>query len=134
MSGSDQITKGLNLEIRVLHFLHDNGFDARLSDNNRTWDIEVYLPSAIHRLQVKSGFWHQNKWVIGLSKSGGRGKNNIPYERSDFDFLVFDDPSGRLYLVPSSCLHLSRETKDKLPTTPSGMHIRYSDYLVYANN
>lgn len=92
----------------------------------------MYLPSSIQRIQVKAGYWDKDKWVIGLT-NGGKG-NKRAYEKSDFDFLAFNGPEQQLYLVPSIDLHLSRKGGKSLPTASSGMHIRYSDYLIYAPN
>jgi hypothetical protein len=124
--------KGRALEIRFLHLLHWYGYDARLSDSHRSWDIEIYLPTAISRVQVKGGWWSsQGYWSHNLKKNSGI-KSKQPYQRCDFDLLAFDGPGCSLYMVPTSVIHDSRRKVNALPTNVSSMHAKYSEYLIYA--
>jgi 3-hydroxy-3-methylglutaryl CoA synthase len=117
-----------------MHLLHRYGYDARLSDSNRPWDIEIYLPTKISRVQVKGGWWtSQGYWRHNLKKNNGV-KSKQPYQRCDFDFLAFDGPDCRLYMVPTSAIHDSIRKTGAMPTAISNMHAKYSEYLIHAPN
>ena len=111
-----------------------SGYTARLSDSKLSWDIEVILSGGIKRIQVKSGYWNCGKWTHCLSKKRSghakTGRKNHPYNREDFDYLLIDDPTGFMYMIPVNVLHFSQKTADSLPMSSTNLHIRYSDYLI----
>jgi hypothetical protein len=134
---SPKTQKGAALERKFEILFLAHGYEVRRPAGHSTWDLEVVLPSGIKRIQVKSGFWHQNLWYHKTKKTktfkdGSQGGQ--PYLRTDFDYLGFDGPDGEFYLVPMPELHDSQITKDALPTTCSSLHKRYSHYKVNVPN